>query len=195
MTRLPASPLDGIRTIELTHGHEEILQRFFDANPAYFEAVMGEPASAHEAHDEIHGELPSGWSFTKKWIVGYVDDRGQLVAMANVVSDLLAAGVWHIGLFIVDSARQGRGDAHVLYRALETWAIDNGARWLRLGVVQGNARAERFWLRHGYVDTRTREGVEMGRRTNTIRVMVKALSAAPIEDYLARVERDRPQSA
>lgn len=192
-TRLPASPAPGLRTIELTPDRESDLQRFFEANPEYFFAVHGEPAGPNEAHEEIHGELPTGWSFTKKWLVGYLDAENSLVAMANVISDLLAPGVWHIGLFMVATSRHGTGEAQVLHQGLESWAVSNGASWLRLGVVQGNARAERFWQTLDYIEARTRGGVEMGRLTNTIRVMYKPLAGGTAEQYLSLVQRDRPE--
>lgn len=193
LIKLPSSPIPNLRTIELTSDRESMLQRFFDANSQYFFAVNGEPAGPNEAHEEIHGELPPGWSFTKKWLIGYVDAQSELSAMANIVSDLLATGVWHIGLFVVATPRHGTGDAQAIYCGLEAWAIENGARWLRLGVVQGNARAQRFWESQGYVETRTRDGVAMGKLTNTIRVMVKPLAGGSLEQYLSRIERDRPE--
>ena len=180
IAELPASPIAGLRTVELGSGDEPLLQRFFEANPLYFLAVNGAPAGPGEAHEEIHGELPAGWAFTKKWVVGYLDADNQVVALANVVSDLLASGVWHVGTFIVATSRHGSGDAQVLYRGVEDWARANGARWLRLGVVRGNVRAERFWEALGYVETRTRAGVEMGRLTNTLRVMVKPLAGGTL---------------
>lgn len=191
---LPPSPNPELRTIELTNERAPMLQHFFEANHKYFMAVNGEPAGPNEAYEEIHGEPPAGWGFTKKWLIGYVDANDALVAMANVVSDLLAPRVSHIGLFIVATSRHGKGDAHVLYRDLERWAQSNGAHWLRLGVVAGNARAERFWTSHGYVETRKREGVQMGKRINTIRVMVKPLTGGTVEQYLSLVSRDRPDA-
>jgi GNAT superfamily N-acetyltransferase len=190
---LPPSPLSDLRPLELTAGSEPVLQRFFDANPAYFRAVNGEPAQPGEAHEEIHGALPEGWPYTKKWVIGYIDRTGSLAAMANVVSDLLAPAVWHIGTFIVATSRHGSGDAQVLYRSLESWAVGSGAHWFRLGVVRGNARAERFWERQGFVQTRVRAGVRMGPLTHTLRVMVKPLAGGAVERYLTLVERDRPQ--
>jgi len=194
-TELPASPVAGLRTVELGAGSEPLLQRFFEANPLYFMTTHGEPARPSEAHDEIHDELPSGWAFTKKWVIGYLDARDEVVALANVVTDLLGGDVWHIGTFIVATARHGNGEAQVLHRGLEDWARANGARWLRLGVVQGNDRGERFWERLGYVQTRTRSGVEMGRLTNTLRVMVKPLADNTLEQYLTLLPRDRPEHA
>jgi len=63
----------------------------------------------------------------------------------------------------------------------------------RLGVVRGNTRAERYWESLGYVQTRTREGVQMGKLTNTVRVMVKPLAGGTIEEFLSLVPRDRPE--
>jgi len=191
--QLPPSPIPTLRTTELTPDDEPLLQRFFEENPEYFIAAYGEPPGPQEAHAAIHDELPAGWSFTRKWLVGYVDEAGSLVAMANVVTDLLAKDVWHIGLFIVATARHGTGDAQALHEGIERWARDNGAKWLRLGVVRGNARAERYWESLGYIQTRTREGMQMGKLTNTVRVMVKPLAGGTIEEFLSLVPRDRPE--
>ncbi len=191
---LPLSPLPDLRSLELTAGSEPLLQRFFDQNPLYFMAVNGEPSQPGEAHDEIHGALPAGWPYTKKWVIGYVDATGSIAAMANLVSDLLAPTVWHIGTFIVATSRHGSGDAQALYRSLQSWAANSGAQWFRLGVVSGNARAERFWEREGFMQTRLRTGVTMGQLTHTLRVMVKPLVGGTVEQYLSLVERDRPQA-
>ncbi len=189
---LPRSPLAGLAVVDLATGAEALLQAFFDANPLYFEAVHGEPAQPGEAREEIHGELPAGWPFTRKWVFGYLDEGGTLAAMANVVTDLLAAGVWHVGTFIVATDRHGTGDAQCLYAGLEAWAGEGGARWMRLGVVEGHRKAERFWEGRGYAEVRRREGIVMGKRTHTIRVMAKPLQGQSLAEYYAIVPRDRP---
>ena len=188
---LPVSPMPGLHTVKLTPDQAPALQRFFQDNPAYFLATSGEPAGPDEAHEEITGEVPAGWGFTKKWVVGYADDRGSLAAMVNVITDLLAPAVFHIGTFIVATSRHGTGDAQVLYRGLEDWSVVNGAQWMRLGVVKGNSRAERFWASAGYLPVRERVGIRMGERTTTVRNMVKPLGGADLETYFALVPRDR----
>lgn len=190
---LPASPIQGLHAVEITAGREPMLQRFFNDNPAYFLAVTGEPARAQEAQEEIDGLPPAGWHFSKKWLIGYADAQDRLVAIADVVADLLAPGVWHIGLFIVATDRHGSGDAQALYRGLEEWAVAHGARWVRLGVVEGNQRAERFWQARGYVQTRTRAGIIMGPRVNAVRLMVKPLGSETLDHYLTLAPRDRPE--
>jgi hypothetical protein len=66
---------------------------------------------------------------------------------------------------------------------------------MRLGVVEGNARAEAFWEKSGYVQVARRERIVMGQKTNSIRVMAKPLFGQSIAEYYALVERDRPAPA
>lgn len=190
---LPPSPISGLRTLELGVEHEPLLQQFFEANPAYFLAVQGEPPTPGEAKEEIEGELPAEFTYTKKWVIGYLGQDGTLAAMATLVSDILAPTVWCVSTFIVATARHGCGDAKTIYESLEAWAASHGACWLRLGVVAGHTPAERFWSSRGYVETRTREGYRIGRQLNTLRVMYKPLSGGTLADYLSLVERDRPE--
>jgi GNAT superfamily N-acetyltransferase len=178
----------------MTLADESDLQRFFDDNPAYFEIVLGQKPSSSEAREELTEPLPKGWSYSEQIRLGWRDENGALVAMANVTSDLLAPGVWQLGLFIVATARQGSGEAQALYGDIEAWMLENGAKWMRLGVVLGNTRAERFWERRGFLDVRRRFDVEMGARSNTLRVMVKPLTGGAIADYLQLVGRDRPDA-
>lgn len=192
---LPHCPILSLRVVELTAQHEALLQRFFDDNSEYFIAAHGEPARPDEAYREIHDEPPTGWHFTRRWVIGYLNADGSLAAMVNLVSDILAPGVWNITTFIVATARHGSGEAQSLYQSLENWAVSRGARWLRLGVVQGHTRAERFWTSRGYTVVRKREGYPIGRQLNTLRVMYKPLAGGTMDEYLSLVPRDRPENA
>jgi len=185
---------DRFWAIELGADDVAQLQRFFDENPEYFHIVTGTGPQAAEAEEEIDRSLPEGWPFTKKSVIGFVDDANSMIGMADVVSDLLAEHVWHIGLFIVATRLHGGRVAQLLYGALERWAHEHGARWLRLGVVAGNTRADRFWQRCGFVEVRKRDGVQIGARTHTIRVMFKPLAGGSVQEYLTLVARDRPDA-
>lgn len=192
---LPSTAVAGLATREIGADDAPLLQRFFDENAAYFLAVQGEPAGPTQARDEIASLPPAGWPFTRKSVVGYVEPGGRLAAVAHVLTDLFVPGVWHLGLFIVASSRHGRGDAQALVGELEAWARHGGAEWMRLGVVEGNVRAQRFWASRGYLPLRTRAGVVMGARTNVICTMVKPLAGGDVASYLRLVERDRPEAA
>ncbi|PRA15818.1 MULTISPECIES: GNAT family N-acetyltransferase [Pseudomonas] len=189
---LPRCSVAGIQVKELGGRDEAQLQRFFERAPDYFIAVNGEPATPTEAREELLGQLPPGWACRRMYWLGYRDLDNQLVAVVNIAADVLAVGVWHIGLLLVDARLHGTGLAQQLHADLEAWAVRNGAQWLRLTVVIGNTKAERFWPRLGYVQVRTREGITMGRQVNRVSIQVKALVGEQLDEYLQRVERDRP---
>jgi GNAT superfamily N-acetyltransferase len=171
------------------------LQAFFVANPAYFLAVHGEPARPDEAQQEWEDRPPAGMAYGRQDLLGCFDSAGELVAMASVTAGMVDPQVWHLGLFIVATHLHGQGLAPAFYAGLEAWVQRLGALWLRLGVVKGHARAERFWLRQGFVQVRERGPVQMGRLTQTLRVMVKPLGDLGLQPYLDRVARDRHEVA
>lgn len=183
-----------LRAVELDASDVPALQRFFEANPEYFFDVSGQAPAHDEALQELQAVPPADMAYGRQWLLGFVDDAGELVAMASVASDFLAADVWLIGLFVVASSLHGTGTAHVAYRAFESWARNDGGRWIRLAVVMGNAKAEGFWRKVGYTEVRRRGGVAMGQRINTLRIMVKPLAGGDVSEYLALVPRDRPET-
>jgi len=185
---------DDHRLRELGADDIDAVQRFFEANPEYFLTVNGEGPGPDEAKNEFVDVPPAGMPYRAMWLLGFYDRGGALIGVATIVGDFLQPHVWHVGLFIVATALQGSGVAQALYRRLERWMVEQGARWLRLGVVQGSVRAERFWLRCGYMQVRERGPVSMGKRRNLLRVMAKPVAGGTIDEYLALVERDRPSA-
>ncbi len=180
-----------VQAIELQLENIPELQQFFDTNPEYFLAVTGQPPGRDQANEEFVSELPDGWPFTAKWAIGFVNAERSMVAMATVVSDILAPGVWNLGLFIVETRQHGKGIARPLYDALETWMCAQGAKWIRLGVVEGNLRGERFWEGCGFIEVRRTVGIEMGTKIQTMRVMAKPVAGIGLDKYLESVPRDR----
>jgi GNAT superfamily N-acetyltransferase len=179
-------------------GHELVaddlpaLQRFFEANPEYFIAISGAPPRADEARQEFDDRPPAGMAYSRLWSLRCSQGADPFAGVVFGLSDFLAPQVWHIGLFVVATSLHGSGAAQALYAQLEAWMIGQGARWCRLGAVVGNVRAEHFWQRCGYVEVRQREGIAMGARVHTVRVMVKPFGDATVEGHLQRVARDRP---
>jgi RimJ/RimL family protein N-acetyltransferase len=171
------------------------LQVLFDRNPEYFRAVNGRHAAPDEAQTEFDERPPAHLSYRDRWFMGLFDRSDELVGHAGVLSDLMAPGIWHVGLLVLATRLHGRGVAVPFHAAMEAWMRAGGARWLRLGVVAGNARAERYWDKVGYREVRVRAGIDTGGRINDIRVLVKPLYGQPLAEYLELVPRDRPDSA
>lgn len=174
-----------------------LLQVFLDANPEYFERIGGAPPKPDEADTELAERPPAELSWREHFNIGLwreaAETAPELIGIAIVDSDLVIEGCWHVALFIVATTLHGQGIAPRSYQALEQWAETQGARWMRLGVVLGNARAEAFWQRQGFVELRRREGVPANDRLNTVRVLLKPLREPDVAPYLALVGRDRPE--
>jgi len=177
--------------VELAAADIPEFQRFYETNPEYFRIALGEDPQPNAAAETFHGVPPDDMPFTRKWMMAFRDEAGAIAGIADVLEDLIADDVWHVGLFIVATKLQGSGAARLMYEALEAWMRAGGARWSRLGVVVGNARAERFWESAGYRDVRTRDGVRMGERVNRLRVMMKPLAGGAVNEYLELVPRDQ----
>ena len=199
----PASPLANVNSILLADSDAPLLQTFLDQNPAYFITVQGTPAESDEAEREITDLPPTGYPYDEKYVIGYTNQSanqsanqsGELIAVANMITDLFAPTVWHLATFYLATDRHGTGQAGILYCSLEQWAIAHGARWMRLGVVVGNTRAVRFWSRCGFQPMRVRSAVCSavctGQVERDILVMCKSLCGQELGDYLALVAHDR----
>lgn len=187
--------VDGLAVDSVREGELEEVQRFYEANPGYHVMVTGEPPPPTEAHDGFHARPPDGWLLGRKWMLVGRDGSGRVVAVIDLLEDLFAPGVWCIGFFMVAEALQGSGTAASLHDALVAWMRARGARWSRLGVVEANLRAQRFWKGRGYRELRRRHDYPVGPRRHTLRVLARALDeGAGWDEYRRLVPRDDPAS-
>jgi GNAT superfamily N-acetyltransferase len=170
------------------------LQALFEANPDYFVAVNGQPPDPDEAQREFYELPPPHITYGARWFAGVFDRAENLRGLIIIVSDLSAKGIWHTALFFLERSLRGTGAAQELHASIEALAFASGARWLRLGVVEGNLRAERFWSRCGYVEIRTRQLINASGQTKTTKVMVKPLAGGALSEYFQLAPRDAPDS-
>ena len=108
----------GLAATERARADLPRMQRFFDDNPAYFRMVSGEPAAPNEADEELTRMPPPEWPIGKKWMIGF-ESGDELVGVADVISDLIAKDVWHVGLFIIAERLWG-GRGGPLWRESES---------------------------------------------------------------------------
>lgn len=170
------------------------LQALYEANPEFFLIVNGRRPEADEAQQHFDELPPPHLSYTRRWFAGVFDRSGELQGHVAIVSDLMLPRAWHLATFLMATRLHGSGAATETFAALESWVRSHEASWLRLGVVAGNGRAERFWERCGFVEVRRRENMDTGGRINTMRIMVKPLAGLSVAQYLEQVPRDRPDS-
>ena len=92
------------RCVELVRDEAAQLQSFIEHNPEYYLMATGALPGLHEAEEEFDAEPPSDWSYDRKWMLAFTDCHGAMIGIADLISDLLAPHVWHIGLFIAATA-------------------------------------------------------------------------------------------
>ncbi|HYM47421.1 MAG TPA: GNAT family N-acetyltransferase [Burkholderiaceae bacterium] len=170
------------------------LQAFAESNLEYWLLTHGHPPAPDDAVRSFERHPPPDMGYSEHLRLLVRDgSTSEILAQINLATDLMAAGVYHLGFFMTATRTRGTGFAHRLYEAYERWAMDRGARWGRLGVVEANRHAEAFWRRHGYVEVRRQDNYVLGDRSHVLITMVKPMLEETLRDYLRAVPRDRAQ--
>lgn len=142
-------------TRPLTERDDAELQSLLYKCGDYFELVLGRLPGPADSLGVFYAGPEEGKDPKNKELLGIEspDVRG-LVGVLDAFRDYPAEGIWYIGLILIapDARSLGLGG-----RVLETFAKEAhraGARELQLNVVEQNASAHAFWLRHGFVEVR-----------------------------------------
>jgi ribosomal protein S18 acetylase RimI-like enzyme len=197
MNSQPVFSLSDADVWTATEADRPALAAFCHDNPEYDVFLTGEVPNEAEWVEDFMTDLPPAsfnWTHTHKLIVRRHQDPNRIAAILDVTEDMIAKGVGHIGLFQVATALHGTGLAHELYQGLEDWLASRGTDVLRLGVLDGNARGMAFWTRHGFFETRRRQGKAPNGKTHLSHVMYKPLKPLTLGAYRLRVPRDDPNS-
>lgn len=150
------------------------LQALIERSADFIELVEGTPPSPHGA-EELAAESPPGWGLDKKILIGVYDPEGQMVAVIEGIRDYPEAGVYWIGLMLIDPDHRNQGLGERMLRGFEDWARGQGAHQIGLGVVESNQKAYRFWQRVGFALKDITGPVQMGNKEQRIYRMRKSI--------------------
>ena len=164
---LPGTAVRALTTADLP-ALQALLERCADFNLL----VSGEPPQPGDAA-ELLAEHPPGRLPEDKIVFGVYDPGDALLGVLDLAWHYPRSGVWWIGLLLLDPASRGQGLGRQVYYAFEDWACRNGAEEIRLGVVERNEKALRFWERMGFQVIDKRPPVRMGVLEQVVVVMKK----------------------
>ena len=85
-----------------------------------------------------------------KHFVGFYDGEGHLVALLDLITGYKEPDDAFVGWFIVDAKMQGQGIGSQLFADIRAALSGLGYDKLRLGCIEGNVEAERFWQNMGF---------------------------------------------
>lgn len=167
-------PLPGMAARRLGPHHRRAVRRLCRRSDSYFLLATGAPAPPDIA-EQLLAARPQEARPEDKLLIGLFAGSGELVGLMDVIRNYPQLHTWHLGLLLLAPARRGQGLGTAFYRAFERWAAEQGARGVRIGVLESNEKGRSFWQRLGFADVERRPGVRMGSRENVVWVMRRAL--------------------
>lgn len=137
-----------IRVRRAVSGDEPILRAL------RLEALSESPAAFGSTYEREVARTPSDW---RRWLspgaTFILDDGDRPADPAGLVAgvhDQEDRTVVHLMAMWVHPALRATGAADALVASVLAWAVEEGAREVRLQVVKGNDRAERCYQRNGF---------------------------------------------
>jgi RimJ/RimL family protein N-acetyltransferase len=119
------------------------------------EHIIGLPAGPSMAQD-LARALSPGKEYDDKFLIGIFAGPQELVGVLDVIRDYPTQGEWWLGVLMLDPAQRSKGLGESVCRAVEQWARDDGAHYIRLAVSAQNTRAHQFWKRVGFEELERR---------------------------------------
>lgn len=96
--------------------------------------------------------LPPKKSLLDKFYLGYFDE-GKLIAVMDFIRGYPNGETAFLGFFMTDVSVQKKGVGSGIIEELCSYLPQTGLSFVRIGWVKGNAQAEHFWHKNGFVET------------------------------------------
>jgi GNAT superfamily N-acetyltransferase len=145
------------------------VQRLCERCSDFYMLTEGGPPQRNEGYN-ILTELPPKKELKDKFVFGIYDDECCLIAVIDLVRDYKAKNEWMLGLFMIDPCERGKGLGKRLHEFTKQWVSSSQGDKLRIGVVEDNLNALKFWSGLGYTEI-DRVKLTLGSKVNTIIVM------------------------
>jgi GNAT superfamily N-acetyltransferase len=163
------------RITRLDDGDAALVQDLYERCSDYHELAEGIPTRAGAA-EHLLTSLPPEKTQADKHVLGIHAPQGDLVGVLDVIHDYPGRCYWCIGLLMLDPSARAAGLGTRLFRALERAIAAAGGTAIYLGVLEHNARAERFWRSLGFTELRRQPYTSASGHASRVIVMRHALS-------------------
>lgn len=140
--------INGYKIIQLSKQNYDIVEELCKKCSDYF-ILSGETLPSKDDVSALFTDLPPNKNFEDKFFLGiYKSDK--LIGIIDIVRDYPTISEWTIGLLLLEPEERGRGLGTVIHEALVKWSKSLGAKRFRIGVINDNDRAFKFWSNLGY---------------------------------------------
>ena len=148
----PGIRLDGYSVVRLTATDSAAaahLQELFERCTDFHELSEGAPTRPTAGPEEL-AMLPPGKDLADKFPFGVYAAPGRMVGYLELMRDYPTEHEWWVGLLLFDPAVRRQGLGGRIFRAAAEWVSAQGGSMIRLGVLEQNPDALRFWRRQGF---------------------------------------------
>ncbi len=136
--------------------------------------VTGESTLPNAAKDLLM-ECPPGIELENKYVIGLIDRKGVLIGLLDAVNGYPKPGIWFIGLLLFSPDHRQKGLGKKTLEEFEKWILSQGATEVRLGVVEANKAAIRFWKKMEFHLLEKRPPAKFGLKEQKVLVFQRIL--------------------
>ena len=134
----------------LTQADADHILTLCAGNPQYYR--YHPPFVTKDAVLEYLRMLPPGMRPADKLFAGFY--RGEtLIAVMDLIFGYPAPDVAYFGFFMMDIARQGKGEGSAIVNECAAALAARGYKKIRLAIDLGNPQSEAFWTKNRFVKT------------------------------------------
>ncbi len=126
----------------------------FDRAADYVRLESGKDPAPEFVHEQLT-DKPPVCGPDDIFLRGLEKPDGSLAGFASSIRHFYEPGDWYMGLLILDPAKRGAGLGKMAAEAVIEEARQDGARLIRIAVLDKNPRGRKFWEGLGFVLERT----------------------------------------
>lgn len=138
----------GYKLKRLLKGNNNIVAKLCEKCSDYY-ILSGGVYPSEEEINNIFIDLPPNKNLEDKFLLG-VYKSDELVGMVDIIKDFPTIGEWTLGLMLIEPGERDSGLGKIIHKALIKWAKNLGAKTFRIGVIENNQKAFKFWSNLGY---------------------------------------------
>ncbi|MFN8672735.1 MAG: GNAT family N-acetyltransferase [Candidatus Sericytochromatia bacterium] len=133
----------------LDNTDEQALQQMLLQCNDYFELIFKRNCKETEAN-ETFVSIPENKSYEDKFVIGIFNLENELKGVIDLIRDYPEKNTWFLGLMLFSPDFRNNGIGKRVFDDTEEYAVDLGAKIIRLAVVEQNKKGLNFWEKVGF---------------------------------------------
>ncbi|MGL5652272.1 MAG: GNAT family N-acetyltransferase [Paraclostridium sp.] len=137
----------------ITNDNHKEIRQLYDLCSAYHMLASGRNATDNDI-DNIF-KYNEKKTLEDSLTLGVYDNSEVLIGIVDIFKDYPDTGTWMIGLLLFSPSERNKKLGRAVHEEIKRYALSEGARELRIGVLEDNINGRRFWdsLEYQYVKT------------------------------------------